>query len=116
MGRRVTDKFIPLATQFVHNPEAVPTKSTQSQGLLGALRRLASAPGAAPPGIAIGNPDRIIRELKTWQSMGVDHVNFILNVLEVIPQEQVLASLRLFAREVMPHFQDRNEVAAAGGE
>jgi len=38
--------------------------------------------------------------------MGIDCVNFILNVLEVVPQEQVLDSLRLFAREVMPHFRD----------
>ncbi|HKV53788.1 MAG TPA: LLM class flavin-dependent oxidoreductase [Candidatus Binataceae bacterium] len=115
-GKRVTDRFIPLATQFVHNPEAVPTKSTHSEGLLAALRHQASAPaGAAPPGIAIGNPERITRELKKWEAMGVDCVNFILNVLEVIPQEQVLDSLRLFSREVMPHFQPRSENAAAGG-
>src|SRR6516165_11530002 len=55
-GRRVTDRFIPLATQFVHNPEAIPTRSGASQGLLATLRRQAAAPGAAPPGIAIGNP------------------------------------------------------------
>jgi alkanesulfonate monooxygenase SsuD/methylene tetrahydromethanopterin reductase-like flavin-dependent oxidoreductase (luciferase family) len=105
-GRRVTDRFIPLATQFVHNPEAIPTRSGASQGLLATLRRQASGPGAAPPGIAIGNPERITRELKKWEAMGIDCVNFVLNVLEVIPQEQVLDSLRLFAREVMPQFKD----------
>jgi hypothetical protein len=31
-------------------------------------------------------------------------VNFLLNALETIPQAKVLASLRLFAREVMPAF------------
>jgi hypothetical protein len=33
-GRRITDRFIPLATQFIHNPEAIPTRSGASQGLL----------------------------------------------------------------------------------
>ena len=28
-----------------------------------------------------------------------------MNVLEIIPQEEVLGSLRLFAKEVMPHFR-----------
>jgi hypothetical protein len=37
--------------------------------------------------------------------VGVDRVNFLLNCMEEIPQEQVLKSLRLFARDVMPHFQ-----------
>jgi hypothetical protein len=35
----------------------------------------------------------------------VDRINFLLNCMEEIPQEQVLKSLRLFAKEVMPHFQ-----------
>jgi hypothetical protein len=34
----------------------------------------------------------------------VDRVNFLLNTLELIPQPDVLASLRLFARAVMPAF------------
>ena len=43
--------------------------------------------------------------MKKWESLGVDCVNFILNANEVVPQEQVLASLRLFAKEVMPAFE-----------
>jgi hypothetical protein len=43
--------------------------------------------------------------MKKWESVGVDRVNFLLNCMEEIPQEQVLKSLRLFARDVMPHFQ-----------
>ena len=45
------------------------------------------------------------RELKKWEATGVDLVNFILNASETVPQEQVLESLRLFGREVMPAFQ-----------
>ena len=36
--------------------------------------------------------------------MGLTGINFLLNALETIPQEEVLASLRLFAKEVMPQF------------
>ena len=39
--------------------------------------------------------------------IGVTGINFLLNAVEVVPQEQVLASMRLFAREVMPRFQER---------
>ena len=87
--------------------EAYPTKGYPSPGLLAATRRQASRPGRRqepPEGIAIGNPEQITRELKKWEATGVDRINFLLNAAETIPQEQVLESLRLFAREVMPHF------------
>ena len=35
---------------------------------------------------------------------GLTGINFLLNGLETIPQQQVLESLRLFASEVMPQF------------
>jgi hypothetical protein len=50
--------------------------------------------------------------VKRWESVGVDRINFLLNCMEEIPQEQVLKSLRLFAREVMPHFQPTGTPAA----
>jgi alkanesulfonate monooxygenase SsuD/methylene tetrahydromethanopterin reductase-like flavin-dependent oxidoreductase (luciferase family) len=57
-----------------------------------------------PEGTAVGDPKVIIELIKTWESIGIDQINFFLNAMEVIPQEKVLASLRLFAREVMPAF------------
>jgi hypothetical protein len=39
----------------------------------------------------------------------------MMNAAEIIPQEQVLASLRLFAKEVMPAFTESRPHAAAGG-
>jgi len=88
--------------------EAYPTRA------YGSLANLAPGPGrregspadgsGIPEGMAIGEPDRIIRAIKEWESIGVDGVNFLLNAAETIPQEKVLASLRLFAREVMPAF------------
>jgi hypothetical protein len=51
--------------------------------------------------------------MKKWEAVGVDRVNFLLNAMEIIPQADVLASLRLFAQEVMPAFQDAK--SANGG-
>ena len=64
------------------------------------MRRATGAP--LPEGIAIGDPDRLIEELRRWESVGIDGVNFICNTCELIPQDEVLDSLRLFASEVMP--------------
>jgi alkanesulfonate monooxygenase SsuD/methylene tetrahydromethanopterin reductase-like flavin-dependent oxidoreductase (luciferase family) len=122
MGRRMIGTFNYLAAQLLAAREAYPTKSYPSLGLLPSLRQEASGPGDAsgvPEGIAIGDPARVTKAIKTWESTGVDQVNFLLNALETIPQEQVLNSLRLFAKEVMPQF---NKVAAdapaaaAGGQ
>jgi alkanesulfonate monooxygenase SsuD/methylene tetrahydromethanopterin reductase-like flavin-dependent oxidoreductase (luciferase family) len=112
IGGGITSMFMPLATQFLHNPEALPTKPGASGGLLAALRaRLAG--GNPREGSAIGDPHHIARELKKWEAMGVDCVNFMLNCVEVVPQEKVLASLRLFAKEVMPHFHKAPVTQAA---
>ena len=120
IGGRLLGTFNFMAAQLLTAREAYPSKSYQTLGLLQALRdrhlpARADIPGA-PEGIAIGNPERIVRALKRWESAGVDRVNFLLNALETIPQEQVLDSLRLFAREVMPHFAGAQaRIAAAGG-
>lgn len=108
-GGRMIGTFQYLAGQLGMAKEAFPTKGYPSPGLLANTRRQASSPaeaGEPPEGIAIGNPDQVIRELKKWEATGVDLVNFILNAGEVIPQDQVLESLRVFAREVMPAFRE----------
>lgn len=115
-GLRLTGTFNYLAAQLLAAREAYPTKSYPSLGLLPSLRRDVAGPGdasGAPEGIAIGNPERLVRELKKWESVGVDRVNFLLNALETVPQDQVLNSLRLFAKEVMPHFEKKSSQAEA---
>jgi hypothetical protein len=72
------------------------------------VRRASAVPGeapGAPPGMAVGDPKHITEVLKGWEATGVDCVNFLLNALETVPQAEVLDSLRLFAREVMPAFK-----------
>jgi len=108
-GRRMADTFNYLASQLVSAREAFPSRSYQSLGLLPQLRRQATGPDAseqAGEGLAFGGPPRVRQALKRWEAVGVDRVNFLMNALEVIPQADVLASLRLFAREVMPAFAD----------
>jgi hypothetical protein len=45
--------------------------------------------------------------------MGLTGINFLVNALEIVPQADVLDSMRLFAAEVMPRF--RSEPLAAAG-
>jgi alkanesulfonate monooxygenase SsuD/methylene tetrahydromethanopterin reductase-like flavin-dependent oxidoreductase (luciferase family) len=106
-GRRLIGTFQYLAGQLDMAKEAFPTKGYPSPGLLAATRRAGAGPadaGEPPEGVAIGNPAQILRELKKWEATGIDRVNFLLNAAETVPQQQVLDSLRLFAKEVMPHF------------
>jgi alkanesulfonate monooxygenase SsuD/methylene tetrahydromethanopterin reductase-like flavin-dependent oxidoreductase (luciferase family) len=109
IGGRMIGTFQYLAGQLDMAKEAFPTKGYPSPGLLAASRRQAASPaqaGEPPEGIAIGNPEQVIRELKKWEATGVNLVNFLLNAAEQIPQEDVLESLRVFAREVMPAFKE----------
>src|SRR5436305_1266656 len=83
---------------------ASPTQAPSSRSPSGRTQRGGEHPGEqrpVPDGICVGSPDRIIEAVKVWESIGVDAINFILNATEMLPQEQVLASLRLFASEVM---------------
>ena len=107
MGKKLGNTFNYLATQLISTREVFSSPSYQSLGLLPALRRAATGPDAneqQTEGMAYGDPARIIRAVKKWESLGVDCINFILNANEVVPQDQVMASLRLFAKEVMPVF------------
>ena len=91
--------------------EAYPTRAYQSLGNLAprAGRREVRRPGRRvrhPRGHLRRRPRPIIvAAIKRWESLGVDGINFLLNALEAIPQEEVLDSMRLFAAEVMPKFR-----------
>jgi alkanesulfonate monooxygenase SsuD/methylene tetrahydromethanopterin reductase-like flavin-dependent oxidoreductase (luciferase family) len=114
----MADTFNYLASQLISAREAFPSRSYQSLGLLPQLRRQATGPDAAEQageGLAFGGPQRVIHALKRWEAVGVDRVNFLMNAMEVIPQADVLASLRLFAKEVMPAFADEKPASVAAG-
>jgi hypothetical protein len=69
--------------------------------------------GPVREGTPIGDPQACIKALKWWEEVGVDRMCFLINTGETIPQEKVLASLRLFAEEVMPAFTRKERAEAA---
>jgi len=109
-GTKLVYTFSHLAAHLIGISNVYPTSAYKTPGLLFAIRRPAEerAPGgggAIREGMAVGTPDRVIGQIKLWQEIGVDRMVFILNTAEQIPQEKVLNSLRLFAEEVMPAFE-----------
>jgi alkanesulfonate monooxygenase SsuD/methylene tetrahydromethanopterin reductase-like flavin-dependent oxidoreductase (luciferase family) len=108
-GMQFLGTFGVLNAHLLFTREAYPTPA---YGLLANLapapRGDSGSPGegrGVPEGVCIGDPESIVRAVKEWESIGVDDVNFLLNAAEVLPQAQVLDSLRLFASEVMPRFR-----------
>ena len=108
-GMALLGNFGLLNSHLLFTREAYPTSAYQSLGNLAPrpTRSDAGSPGDTariPEGMCIGDPERIIRAIAEWESIGVDDINFLLNAAEVVPQEKVLESLRTFARDVMPAF------------
>jgi len=107
VGRRIAEGYRYSAAQQVFIREVYPSRGYPSHGLMPSLRKELAGPGDAsglPEGIAIGDPDRIIKLLLRWESVGVDRVNFILNSADGATHDEIVASLRLFAEAVMPVF------------
>ena len=108
-GMQMVGLFGLANSHLLWSREAYPTRAYQSLGNLAPRTGVdASSPGARygiPEGIVVGDPDLVSAAIARWESVGVDGINFLLNAVEVLPQEQVLASLWLFAREVMPRFR-----------
>lgn len=109
-GMQMLGNFGLLNSHLLFTREAYPTVAYPTLGNLAPGKGKKSekgSPGDAlgiPDGMCIGDPRRIVDAIKTWESIGIDQVNFMLNAAEILPQEQVLESLRLFAAEVMPSF------------
>ncbi|HVR30927.1 MAG TPA: LLM class flavin-dependent oxidoreductase [Thermoanaerobaculia bacterium] len=118
-GMRLMGMFGLLNSHLLFTREAYPTNAYQTLGNLNPIPRGESGgPGdevRAPEGICVGNPAQITAAARQWESIGVDQINFILNVSDVLSQEQVLDSLRLFAREVMPGFAPAARPSTAEG-
>jgi hypothetical protein len=102
-------------SNLVFTREVYPTGAYQSLANLAprAGSQEAASGGEAPPvpeGLAIGDPEQIVRAVKHWESIGVDGVNFMVNGCEVLSQAEVLDSMRLFAAEVLPRFRGAREL------
>jgi alkanesulfonate monooxygenase SsuD/methylene tetrahydromethanopterin reductase-like flavin-dependent oxidoreductase (luciferase family) len=108
-GLRLLGTFGLANAHLLWTREAYPTRAYQSLGNLAPSSRSdagdPSRDRGVPEGMALGTPDQIVQAIQRWESIGIDSINFLLNACETLPQEQVLESLRLFAREVMPKFR-----------
>ena len=62
----------------------------------------------------IGNPDDCIEYIEKYEAMGVDEMMPLFQVGPVT-HEEVMESLRLFGKYVVPHFatKEKREAAAA---
>jgi alkanesulfonate monooxygenase SsuD/methylene tetrahydromethanopterin reductase-like flavin-dependent oxidoreductase (luciferase family) len=110
VGGQMFNLFMLLNGHLLWTREVYPTAAYQSLANLApaAARRDGESPSErrpVPDGIAIGDPARIVKAIKVWEEIGVDAVNFVLNTADAVAQDDVLASLRLFAAEVMPAFR-----------
>ena len=110
-GLKVASMFSYMAAQLLSAKEVLPTHSYPSEGLLPALRRESGSPGDAAKafkGVTMGTPDDVADAITAWENVGFDGINFIHQFMEVVPQQYVLDSMRLFAEEVMPRFKTRD--------
>lgn len=117
-GQQLAGTFNYLAEQTVSTRQAYPTPSYATAGLQQALRQESTSgpEGRVPEGLTIGDPHRVTEAVRRWEAAGVDRINFMVNTIELVPQDHVLASMRLFAKEVMPQFAELAvEAAIAGG-
>ena len=120
-AKRTGDELIGIfgymAGQTVEISEAYPANNYAALGLLGVLRPDPNAPddGKKPPatGLCFGSPDALIDTISRWEAAGADHLVFMVQAREHLAQQDVLDSLRLFAREVMPHFSAQRQAVTA---
>lgn len=61
------------------------------------------------PSVMVGTPEDFIKRLKDLEQRGVDEV---LLRIDGVPHEDIMASLELIGREVIPVFQKKEEVIA----
>jgi alkanesulfonate monooxygenase SsuD/methylene tetrahydromethanopterin reductase-like flavin-dependent oxidoreductase (luciferase family) len=123
-GLHLGDTFSYIAAQVLELKEAYPSTTYPRPGLLSGLRadatvkkEIAAAPTErkkAPEGLCIGDPEAAIKAIKRWEEVGTDRIMFLMNASDALTHEQVCDSMRLFAREVMPHFAE--DVAARATE
>ncbi|MEQ8662828.1 MAG: LLM class flavin-dependent oxidoreductase [Gammaproteobacteria bacterium] len=117
-GEELIATFGYMAGQTVEVSEAYPANNYSALGLLGSLRPDPNAPGDAkkPPasGLCFGDPGALVDTISRWQAAGADHLIFMVQAREHLPQADVLASMRLFASEVMPHFSGSSRKVAVG--
>ncbi len=116
VGVPMVNAFNVANTHLYWTREAHPTHAYQTLGNAGAAMKAKKPPAddpsvakGLPEGVGVGDPEHLVATIKRWESIGVTGINFLLNAMEIVPQAQVLESMRLFAREVMPQFRSAED-------
>ncbi len=116
-GEQLVGTFGYMAGQTVEISEACPASNYSAIGLLGTLRADPHAPGDQKPlasGLCFGDPAQLVDTGRRWEAAGADHLVFMIQARETLTQRDVLDSLRLFGREVLPHFGGSRRTTVAG--
>ncbi|MGH8596219.1 MAG: LLM class flavin-dependent oxidoreductase, partial [Gammaproteobacteria bacterium] len=116
-GEELVGTFGYMAGQTVEVSEAYPANNYSAIGLLGSLRADPNAPGDQKPlasGLCFGDPATILATCRRWEAAGADQLVFMIQAREHLAQTDVLDSLKLFGREVLPHFAGAPRAMAVG--
>jgi alkanesulfonate monooxygenase SsuD/methylene tetrahydromethanopterin reductase-like flavin-dependent oxidoreductase (luciferase family) len=78
-------------------------------------RVFAQGPGDYGPLIdngsfCVGNPDNCIKAIEMYEAAGVDQVLLLFQAARV-PHDEIMNSIRLFGKYVIPHFQEKDKRA-----
>ena len=95
----------PLSSYLMTMGSTYPSPAYHSHSL-GAGNAFSPPLGADQVGRLIGNPDEVARACEDWDALGVDALNIGVGGRWTTQAENIEA-LRLFAKEVMPHFVNR---------
>jgi alkanesulfonate monooxygenase SsuD/methylene tetrahydromethanopterin reductase-like flavin-dependent oxidoreductase (luciferase family) len=62
------------------------------------------------PMVVVGNPDEVVRKLETFQKAGMDQV-ICFKQAGRIPHQNIMNSLKLMGKHVLPHFNPHRRIA-----
>ena len=62
------------------------------------------------PMVVVGNPDEVIRKLETFEKAGLDQL-ICFKQAGRIPHQNIMNSLKLMAKHVLPHFNPHRRIA-----
>lgn len=101
----VWDEFVERRDQMGYSPEAALAAQKEVLG--------AKVAGGDTSGLrgAVGTPDQLREFLRRYEDAGVDQLIFVMQAGRN-RHEHIMASLELFAAEVLPEFKERDEAAS----
>ncbi|HYF47020.1 MAG TPA: LLM class flavin-dependent oxidoreductase, partial [Acidimicrobiales bacterium] len=105
----VWDEFMRRRDQTGYSPEAAIAAEKEVLGAKAAAGDVSGLRGA------VGTPDQIREFLRRYEEAGVDQLIFVMQAGKN-RHEDIMSSLELFGREVLPEFKERDEQAGRDKE